>query len=169
MNINDVMLNPIRMRIVQTLVTHKHMTTNEICEEIKDVPRTTLYRHINILIEAAVLTIVEEKKVRGSYERTLALNSNELSKHNTLENAAQNVLAFFMSKYSSFYSYFNGANPDPAKDRLFYNNTILMASDKEFDDFLRELRELLVKYSFEYAEGRKTRDISVVSASSESK
>jgi len=40
----------------------------------------------------------------------------------------------------------------------------MMMNDDEFDQFLFELRGLLLKYSFEYASGRKPRDISVISA-----
>ena len=49
--INEVMLNPVRMRIIQTLVAKQNMTTTEICEKISDVPRTTLYRHIKVLLD----------------------------------------------------------------------------------------------------------------------
>ena len=69
-----------------------------------------------------------------------------------------------MSKYASFQNYFSGENPDPGKDKVFLNNTILMANDKEFEQFLLELRDILIKYNFEVAEGRKPRDISVISA-----
>ena len=69
-----------------------------------------------------------------------------------------------MCNYAKFHNYFSGENPDPAKDRIFLNNTVLMMSDTEFDQFLMELRELLVKYNFESVEGRKIRDISTISS-----
>jgi len=47
------------------------------------------------------------------------------------------------------------------------NNTILMTTDEEFDQFLSELRELIIKYNFEFSEERKARDISIVSAPGE--
>lgn len=163
-DITDVMLNPVRMRIVQTLATRQKMTATDICEKISDVPRTTLYRHIKILLDNHILSVVSEQKVRGSLERTLALNVGEIVNHNTLENAAQNAFAFFMNKYAVFQSYFNKENPDPTKDKIFLNNTVLMMTDQEFDRFLSELRELIIKYNFDFSEGRKARDISVVSA-----
>lgn len=162
--ITDVMLNPVRMRIIQALAARQNMTATEICEKISDVPRTTLYRHIKILLDNNILSVVSEQKVRGSLERTLALNVGEIVKHNTLENAAQNAFAFLMNKYAAFQSYFNNKNPDPAKDKIFLNNTVLMMTDEEFDQYLSELRELMIKYNFEFSEGRKARDISVVSA-----
>lgn len=163
-NINEIILNPIRMRIIQELSTGQTITANELCEKISDVPRTTMYRHINLLIENSILTVVSEKKVRGSLERTIALNIPEIMKHNTLENAAQNAFGFLMSHYAKFHKYFNGENPDPAKDKIFLNNTVLMMSDAEFGQFMEDLRQLLLKYSFESAETRRARDISIISS-----
>lgn len=167
-DINEVMLNPVRMRIIQEVAARQSITATELCEKISDVPRTTLYRHINILLENNLLSILSEKKIRGSLERTLALNIGEISKHNTLENASQNALSFLMNRYVRFHNYFSGENPDPGKDKIFLNNTVLMADDNEFDQFLSELRGLLIKYNFEVANGRKARDISVISAPIES-
>jgi hypothetical protein len=42
-----------------------------------------------------------------------------------------------------------------------------MMNDNEFNEFLSELRGLLIKYNFETAKGRKARDISVISAPTE--
>lgn len=165
--INEVMLNPVRMRIIQTLVAKQNMTTTEICEKISDVPRTTLYRHIKVLLDNNVLAIVSEQKIRGSLERTLAINIGEIVKHNTLDDAAQNAFAFLMKKYAVFQNYFSGDSPNPARDKIFLNSSILMMTDDEFDQFLSELGGLLRKYSFEYSKARMARDISIISAPEE--
>jgi hypothetical protein len=96
------------------------------------------------------------------------LNIGEISKSNTLENASQFALGFLMNRYARFHNYFSGENPDPAKDKIFLNNSVLMMDDNEFDQFLSELRGLIIKYNFEVANGRKIRDISVISAPTES-
>lgn len=69
-----------------------------------------------------------------------------------------------MSTYSKFHNYFNNENANPAKDKLFLNNTVLIMSDTEFDQFLGELRELILKYNFDLSEVRKARNISIISA-----
>lgn len=161
---NEIMLNPIRMRIIQELASGQSITATELCEKISDIPRTTMYRHINILIDNNILSVVSEKKIRGSLERTLALNIGEISKNNTLENASQNAFGFLMNRYARFLNYFSGENPDPAKDKIFLNNSVLMMDDNEFDQFLSELRGLIIKYNFEVTNGRKGRDISIISS-----
>lgn len=164
MDINDVLLHPVRMRIIQAIGSRESVTASELCDVISDVPRTTLYRHITTLLKSNVVTVVSEKKIRGSLERTLALNVEKIKGHNTLENASQTAFSFLMNKYARLHKYFSGEHPDPGKDKIFLNNTVMMMDDREFDQFLSELRDLLIKYSFETAEGRRARDISVISA-----
>lgn len=163
-NINEIMLHPIRMRIIQELARREATTTNEICEKISDVPRTTLYRHIKILIDNNIAEVISKEKIRGTFERTIALNIPQVTKHNTVENAAENAFGFLMSNYGKFHSYFNGENPDPGKDKIFLNNTVMMMNDSEYDQFLGELQKLMLKYDFDSEEDRKPRDISIISA-----
>jgi hypothetical protein len=116
------------------------------------------------LIENDIISVVSEEKIRGSYERTLALNISEIAKYNTIENAKENAFGFLMSNYIKFHNYFEKDDSDPAGDRIFLNNTVLMMNDEEFDRFIEELRKALIKYSFGFKEGRKARDISILSA-----
>jgi DNA-binding transcriptional ArsR family regulator len=167
-DIYDIMLNSIRMRIIQIVATKESMSATEICDKINDVPRTTLYRHINILLDANVLTVVEEKRIRGSVERTLALNMDEIAKHNTMENMPQQAFGFLMNTYAKFEKYFNKENFVPANSKIFFNNTVMMLDDQEFDKFLLELQALFLKYHFDVAHKRKPRDISIISAPVES-
>jgi DNA-binding transcriptional ArsR family regulator len=163
-DIYGIMLNPTRMRIVQAFASRNTMTANEVCEAIHDVPRTTLYRHINILIEASILTIVEEKRIRGSVERTLALNMDEIKIPNDPENIPQQAFGFLMGIYSKFAKYFVKDGFVSGNNKVFFNNTVMMMTDGEFDEFLSNLQRLLVRYHYEAADGRKPRDISVISA-----
>lgn len=152
------------MRIIQEMAVCQSITASELCGAIPDVPRTTLYRHISILIENGIASIISEQKIRGSLERTLALNAGELGKHNTLEKATQNALAFLLNRYARFHTYFSRQDADTGRDRIFFNSTVMMMDDEEIDRFLQELRELLVTYSLGPREGRKPRDISIISS-----
>lgn len=163
-DMNKLLLHPIRMRIIQELSETQQMTASEICEKTSDVPRTTIYRHIKTLIENEILWVISEKKIRGSLERTLSLNISKIREENTIENAAENAFGFFMMNYTKFQRYFHGKNPDPGRDKVFMNNRILMLSDEEYDDFLRELQELFIKYHRKPAEGRRARDLSIISS-----
>lgn len=167
-NIYDIMMNPVRMRIIQTVGAVESITATEVCLKINDIPRTTVYRHISILINADVLIVVNERKIRGSIERTIALNIEQLSKHNTTDNIPQQALRFLMNTYSKFEKYFSKERKTPSNNVIFFNNTVLMMDDQEFNLFLSELQALLLKYQFDVKHGRKLRDISIISSPIES-
>ncbi len=166
-DIIEIVLNPVRTRILQEIAVKQSVTATELCEKINDVPRTTLYRHINVLLNSEIISIVAEKKIRGSIERTLALNFGKISEINSLEYASQNILGILMSKYAKFQNYLDGKNPDPAKDKIFISNSVMMLDDEEYDRFLTELWELIKRYDFKSADGRKARNISVISSPNE--
>ena len=172
-DIYEVLLNPTRVRIIQTLIlgARETVTANEICSLISDVPRTTLYRHINILIEANILHVVAERKVRGSVERTLSLNVAEMQKLNEVEDVSQVAFRFLMLTYAKFEKHFSKEERkgrSAAAEGVFLRNWVPMLNDEEFNAFLSDLRALFGKYHFEDAgEGRKPRDISIICAPSE--
>ena len=171
-DIFDVLLNPIRMRILQlfSLVApnaREQMTAIEICELLSDIPRTTLYRHINVLIEAGVLDVVSERKVRGSVERTLALNMSEFEKlkGNRVENVPQLTFRYLMTIYAKFEKYFRTYERIKEGDSMFLTSLLLMLNDEEFKEFLDEVDAVVAKYhTKEKTEGRKPRDISFILA-----
>jgi len=169
-DIYEVLLNPVRVRIMQTLMlgSRETITANEICDLLSDIPRTTLYRHINVLIEANVLRVVAERKVRGSVERTLAFNAAEVEKLKDAEDIPALAFRFLMLTHAKFEKYFhNKDRKDLAAvtDTMFLRNWVLMLSDEEFGEFLSALRGLFEKYHFEESSGgRKPRDISIICA-----
>ena len=69
----DALLHPIRMRLVQVLAHSGPSTPQQLGEALPDVPQATLYRHLQKLAEAGVLSVVEERQVRGAREKTYAL------------------------------------------------------------------------------------------------
>ena len=161
---NEILINPVRTRIIQVAAEKGNLTANEICDQMPDIPRTTLYRHIKLLLDHQVLVVAAETKIRGSLERTLALNVEQIQKNNNLENASQLSLIFLLNKLAGFQRYFSNPQANPGKDKIFLNNTVLIMNDAEFDAFLEKLRDLLVSSNHEMAEGRKARDLSIISS-----
>ncbi|MEU8221024.1 helix-turn-helix domain-containing protein [Kribbella sp. NPDC048915] len=75
----DVLLHPVRWRIVQR-VLGREVTTTDLKRDLPDVPTTTLYRHVAALIDAGYLTVVRERKIRGTTERTLSLDQTKVGR-----------------------------------------------------------------------------------------
>src|SRR6185312_9362271 len=70
----DLLLHPVRWRIVQTFLGDRALTTAELRAELSDVPVASLYRHVGLLTDAGVLVVVAERKVRGTSERRYRLD-----------------------------------------------------------------------------------------------
>src|SRR5215471_21360478 len=69
----DLLLHPVRLRIVQAFLGDRALTTSDLAAELADVPAASLYRHVARLVAAGVLTVVAERRVRGAVERTYVL------------------------------------------------------------------------------------------------
>ena len=54
----EACMNSTRQRIIQVIMTKKEATSGEIGEELPDVPRASLYRHIKVLLDAEVIVVV---------------------------------------------------------------------------------------------------------------
>ena len=68
----ELVLHPVRMRVILA-VGRRTLTTQQLSNLLPDVAQTTLYRHINLLIDGGILSVVRESKIRGTVERELAL------------------------------------------------------------------------------------------------
>lgn len=71
---DDVVLHPIRMRVILTLGSGE-FTTREIQAAMPDVSQATLYRAINRLLDANRIEVAEHRKRRGATERVYRVTS----------------------------------------------------------------------------------------------
>jgi DNA-binding transcriptional ArsR family regulator len=158
----EILLNPTRTRIIQILMEKEVVTSNELNEILTDIPKTTLYRHLNTLIEAEILIVVAEKKIRGTFERTFTLKMPDFDQMTDAE-IPQHVYYFLMSIHTKFQKYFTKKDQDQ-KELIYYYNTTMMLSDVEYTNFHSELTDLLQKYHLENQKGRRPRNVSYILA-----
>lgn len=87
---SDLLLHPIRMRIIQQLLLGKPLTIAQLLDTLGDVPQATLYRQINILMKAELIEIIETKKVKGTEERVFSVKKENLQiEENEIEATSQ--------------------------------------------------------------------------------
>ena len=129
-DIAKVIMNPIRQRIIQYLSVNGESNTKSIGEELNDIPTPTLYRHIKVLLEAEVIRVVEEDKVRGAVQKTYAMNSEMISDTDN-ESANAIIQNSLYSLGAAFQAYFAKENADPKKDLLSFTTSTLLLSDEE--------------------------------------
>lgn len=162
MHIAEVVMNPVRQRIIQFLMVHGKGTVKEMKSTLDDVPTPSLYRQVKILAENAVIVVAEENRIRGTVESVYQLNPNALSIEDEDGLAVQVSL---MSLCTAFAKYFAGGHANPKKDMLLLTSCTLMLTDEEFSNFLTEVNELAMKYiSKKPAEGSSQRQVTLISS-----
>ena len=138
MEIAEVVMNPVRQRIFQYFLLHEAGTVKELKRALPDVPNASLYRHIKILAEHSILTVVGENRIRGTVESVYQLNKEALATEDEGGNAVQMSLL---------------------------TNCTLLLTDEEFSGFLSEINEIALKYmKAEANESSKMRQITLISA-----
>ena len=68
----EVLLHPVRIKILTALAA-KDATPHDIAHTVGDIPKASLYRHINILRAVGAIREVREYRVRGTFEKVYAL------------------------------------------------------------------------------------------------
>ena len=160
----ELVMNPVRQRIIQCVALKGTVTTGQLQEELTDVPKASLYRHVKLLHEGGLLEVVSETKVRGTIQREYRLAKTPLNVNAPDENSAA-VYNVLMSLLNSFRRYFGSAGSDMMADRLFVTSKSLLLTDEEFELLLTQMDKLIdeVKNNLP-ADGRKPRRLSVISS-----
>ena len=158
----EACMNPTRQRIIQVIMIKQEATSAEIGEELPDIPRASLYRHIKVLLDASIIAVVKEEFKRGSMEKTYAI-ATQMPYDDTNEEYNSLIQSALMGLQGEFYRYFNGENPDPQRDLLTVGSASFMMSDEEMMEFIKAYGELIQKYmTNKPAEGRKVRKVTLV-------
>ena len=148
----DLLLHPVRLRIVQAFLGDRTLTTADLRSELPDVPAATLYRHVGVLAEAGVLAVVGERRVRGAAERSYRLVT-EAASVGAADAAAMSVdehrrafatfVAALLADFDRYADAAAGPGLDPAADGVGYRQLALWLDDEEFTDLVTELRAVL--------------------------
>jgi hypothetical protein len=174
MRMADLLLHPVRLRVVQSLLGDRDLTTAQLRELLPDVPVATLYRQVATLVEGGVLQVVDQRPVRGAVERTYRLvleaatvDPAEL-RDLSPEQHRSHFLTFVAGLLGDFDRYLDESTGpdgrvDPLADRIGYRQAVMHLSDDEVDRMLAELGEVLARYrTLPPGPGRSRRAVSTV-------
>jgi DNA-binding transcriptional ArsR family regulator len=148
----ELLLHPIRIRILTSLVG-KQLTPAQIAEEMPDVAQTTLYRQINALVEGGILTVVEERPVRGTVEKVYALvdGAARLNQDDISSVSDEDHLRYFVVFLSSLlqdFSTFLEKRKDVQEptDKVVYSKVRVSLTDDEWYALSNQIRALTEPY-----------------------
>ena len=141
----DLLHQPVRWRVVQALIG-RSLTTGQLAELMPDTPTTTLYRHVGVLVNAGVLVVTDERRVRGAVERTYALNpaaadaDNEAPDRDRLRTMFTVYLAGLAGDFDR---YLARDDLDPLRDGVSMRQAALWLSDDELGELQERMLEVL--------------------------
>jgi hypothetical protein len=145
----DLLLHPVRLRIIQAFLGDRALTTSALRTELPDVPPASLYRHVARLVDAGVLGVVGERRVRGAVERTYVLrvsaaniNLDELERMSR-EDHRHAFMAFMAGLLGDFDRYLSRDDIDLVRDGVSYRIAGLWLDDAELAELARDLVRVL--------------------------
>jgi DNA-binding transcriptional ArsR family regulator len=148
----DLVLHPIRMRILMAL-SGSQKTSQQLADDLRDVPQATLYRHINRLAKAGIIQVVEERPVRGTVEkvyavdtRTTMLSAEDIANFSK-DDHMRYFIAFVATLLDDFSRYIQHSETlDLAADGVGYHKFPLELSDEELKSLSAEMSAALAPY-----------------------
>ena len=82
MEIAEIVMNPVRQRIIQYFLIHETGTVKEVRKALPDIPSASLYRHMKTLTDNSMITVVGENRIRGTVESIYQLNKSFMEMDN---------------------------------------------------------------------------------------
>ncbi|MGW5672471.1 helix-turn-helix domain-containing protein [Micromonospora sp. NPDC003776] len=149
----ELLLHPVRLRIIQAFLGGRTLTTAHLRVELADVPPATLYRQIATLAEHGVLHTAEERRIRGAVERRYRLDPGAASVDATAarsmssEQHRRGFLTFVAGVLADFDRYLDSGGGDLGRDLAGYRQNAFHATDAEAIEFITRLQALFAEYA----------------------
>jgi len=141
----DLLLHPVRLRIVHAMSGGLTRTTSDLCARLPDVPKTTVYRHVSLLAEAGVLEVEGEQRVHGAVERhyrlrrTRAVIDQDAAASMSSEDHRHGFAAAMAALLAEFNAYLDRENADPTADSVSYRQFPLWLNEDERTEMISDM------------------------------
>lgn len=154
----DVVMHPVRLRIIQQL-GGRQLTTAQLRQALPDVTQATLYRHIAALVDAEILAVVAERKVRGTTERTLAIGSRlavaDLDELRAMDDGQlRSAFLAFLGQVGENFDRFLASGDRSLRDFLGFHLSPLYVVAEDLPKIQAALIEALGPYQTDPGDGR---------------
>jgi len=158
----NLVIHPVRFRILQSLMVEEK-STKEIARQLKDIPASSLYRHLKILLDGGYIAVAEIRLVQGIQEKVYRLDrSPRLGQADLTGVTHEDHLRFFtiyvMTLLQGFAEYLI-ASPelDFIADNTGYSEAVIWVSPEEFAEFTRSINRSLAPLLENQMGSRKTK------------
>lgn len=149
----DLLLHPVRLRIVHALSGGQVRSTSELCARMPDVSKATVYRHVGQLADGGVIEVDGEQRVRGFVERRYRLRREravidaETAASATVEDHRRVFAVAMAALLAEFHSYLDRDCADPTADDVGYRQHAVWLSAEERAGLIDGLRRAILPYA----------------------
>ncbi|MBP3620736.1 MAG: hypothetical protein J6J16_03120 [Lachnospiraceae bacterium] len=160
-----VLTDPISNRIIQLIRVRGEMTIADIISANIGVPRATLYRKIDKMVEVGAIYVASTNKVRGQIEKVYKIKDIFVATKGSKEEDMQMITMSLMGILGQYENYFKKDSADVTRDKLFMFNYNISLSDEDFGQMMQEMYQLVDKYQKKQGkENAKLRNLYMLSA-----
>ena len=163
-SVAETLLHPVRLRIAQALVG-RELTTQQLKDELSDVPQASLYRHVSRLVDAGLVRVTDERPVRGGIERSYAVIESAVALGPAAFASAthDDHLRYFPTLVGSLLPalerYLRSGEPGLGHDTVRYQQLPLWLTDDELRDLSTRLTDLLEPLRANQPDGERRRTL----------
>jgi DNA-binding transcriptional ArsR family regulator len=146
----DLLLHPVRLRIVHAMSGGRTRTTSDLCASLPDVSKATVYRHVALLAEGGVLEVAAEQRVHGAVERHYRLHRARAvidpaaAAAMSLREHRHGFAAAMAALVAEFNTYLDREHADPTADLVGYRQVPLWLNQDEIAALISEIRGIIV-------------------------
>ena len=145
----ELLLHPVRLRIVHALSGGRALTTAQLGARMPEVGKVTVYRQIALLTEGGFLEVDSEQRVRGAVERSYRLRQDRpaidagAAAAMSLDEHRRGFAAAMAVLIAEFNAYLDRDGADPVADSVSYRQGTLWLSPAELGEMATELLAVL--------------------------
>ncbi|WP_255948693.1 helix-turn-helix domain-containing protein [Streptomyces odontomachi] len=148
---SNLLLHPVRARILQTLLGADELTTAQLRARLPDVSAATMYRHVATLAQAGILEVVSERRIRGTIERSYRIRQEEVLVDDdtrtsmTKDDHRQAFTVFTGAMMGDFDRYLSRDDADPPREGVLYRQGAVWLTDDEFTELVEEIEAAVAR------------------------
>jgi DNA-binding transcriptional ArsR family regulator len=146
----DLIFHPVRLRIM-SLLTRERLTTQAISAALPDVPTSSIYRHLKLLLESGLIAVAETRPINGIEEKVYTLRvqprvTDPADMAGLTQDEHLHYFTVFVTELLHGYMAYLDQTPqvDMGADRVGYTTVQFYATPEEFDAFSLAVNQALL-------------------------
>jgi DNA-binding transcriptional ArsR family regulator len=150
MDTTDLLLHPVRLRIVHATFDGEPFTITQLRRRMPDVSKATMYRQVALLVDHGLIEIDGEERKAGAVERRYRLQpaqtiiDADAAAAMTNDDHRRGFGASLATLLAEFDTYIDNDEANPTADMVSYRQVPLWLSDSEkralYDDLIAAIR-----------------------------